>query len=112
MIVSTVELKPELITTDNNDYNGYMNEFKGFECHAKGTNLKYSWKHNDIVINPNYILKFPISNTSILRPLADNIDKSYEGTYQCFVSNSIGTIFGRKAYVKFTSKLFTSCTCF
>ena len=110
--MSAVELKPEIITTENNDYNGFMSKFRGFQCQAKGTNLKYSWKHNDIVINPNYILKFPKTNASTLQPLAENIDKSYEGTYQCFVSNSIGTIFGRKAYVTFTSKLFTSFTCF
>ena len=108
MIVSAVELKPELITTENNDYYGFMNEFKGFQCQAKGTNLKYSWRHNDIIINDNYILKFPKTNASTLKPLADNIGTNYEGHYQCFVTNSIGTIFGRKTYVQFTSMQYSS----
>ena len=81
-----------------------MDEFRGFKCQAKGTNLKYSWKHNDITIDNKYILKFPKTNASTLQPLQENIDITYQGFYQCFVENSIGIIFGRKALVEFTSK--------
>ena len=102
-----MELKPEIITTENDDYHGFMSEFKGFQCQANGTNLKYSWKHNDIIINDSYILKFQETNASTLKPLADNIGTNYEGFYQCFVTNSIGTIFGRTTYVQFTSKQYS-----
>ena len=98
------ELKPQVITTENNDYFGYMKDFHGFHCQAKGTNLKYSWRHNDFVINDGYIIKYPEHNASTLQPIVGNIDISYQGYYQCFVTNSIGTIFGRKASVKFTGK--------
>ena len=33
------------------------------------------------------------------------LTEDYDGTYQCFAKNSIGTVFGRKATVKFTSKV-------
>ena len=104
VVKAVPEVKPDLITTEINDYYGYMKDFDGFSCQATGTNLKYSWRHNDILIDENYISKYPKWNASTLRPLGHNIDRSYEGFYQCFVQNSIGTIFGRKANVKFTSK--------
>jgi hypothetical protein len=81
-----------------------MKDFKGFVCQATGTNLKYSWRHNDIIIDGDYFLKFQKLNASTLQPVLNDIDRSYEGFYQCFVENSIGTIFGRKAAVIFTSK--------
>lgn len=105
MVTAAEELKPEMITTENNDYFGYMDEFEGFQCQAKGTNLKYSWKHNDITIDASYISKFPDTNSSTLRPLPNNVDESYNGFYQCFVTNSIGTIFGRRTLVEFTGKV-------
>ena len=104
MVTALEDTKPEIITTENNDYFGYMKDFTGFQCQAKGTNLKYSWTHNDIIIDPDYILKFSKTNASTLQPLPSDIDKRYEGFYQCFVENSIGKIFGRRALVQFTSK--------
>ena len=104
VVMAAEELKPQLITTENNDYFGYIKDFNGFQCQAKGTNLKYSWRHNDFVINDGYIIKYPEHNASTLQPIVRNIDISYQGDYQCFVTNSIGTIFGRKASVKFTGK--------
>ena len=99
------EQQPDIITTKNNDYYGFMNQFDGFTCEASGTNLQFFWRHRDQLVDANYPLKFPRLNTSNLQPTKGFLTEAYDGTYQCFARNSIGTVFGRKATVKFTSKV-------
>ena len=101
------EEQPDIITTKNNDYYGFMDQFYryGFTCEATGTNLQFFWRHRDILVDEKYPLKFPRLNTSNLQPTKGFLTKAYDGTYQCFAKNSIGTVFGRKATVKFTSKV-------
>ena len=82
-----------------------MDQFNGFACEASGTNLQFFWRHRDILVDAKYPLKFPRLNTSNLQPTKDFLTEAYDGTYQCFAKNSIGTVFGRKATVKFTSKV-------
>lgn len=99
------EEQPDIITTKNNDYYGFMPQFDGFSCEASGSNLQFFWRHRDILVDEKYPLKFPRLNTSNLQPTKGFLTKAYDGTYQCFAKNSIGTVFGRKATVKFTSKV-------
>ena len=99
------EEQPDVITTKNNDYYGFMYQFNGFACEASGTNLQFFWRHNDQLIDAKYPLKFPRLEDSNLQPNKDFLTEDYDGTYQCFAKNSIGTVFGRKATVKFTSKV-------
>ena len=82
-----------------------MYQFNGFACEASGTNLQFFWRHNDQLIDAKYPLKFPRFEDSNLQPNKDFLTEDYDGTYQCFAKNSIGTVFGRKATVKFTSKV-------
>ena len=81
-----------------------MDLFQGFTCEATGSNLKYFWKHKDQLLTKDSPLKFPKLNASTLEPIKQNIELDYEGPYQCFAENSIGTVFGRRANVKFTGK--------
>ena len=99
------EEQPDVITTKNNDYYGFMYQFNGFACEASGTNLQFFWRHNDQLVDAKYPLQFLGFEDSNLQPNKMFLTEDYDGTYQCFAKNSIGTVFGRKATVKFTSKV-------
>ena len=101
----TIYNAPFINTERNNDYFGYMDTFIGFTCEATGTDLTYFWKHKDQLITKDTPLKFPKLNSSTLAPIKENIELAYEGPYQCFAKNKLGTVFGRRASVKFTGRI-------
>lgn len=71
-------------------------------CEASGTNLTWTWKHNDREITNFYGIHYSLRENGTL------IGKSkHGGTYQCFVKDKeTGVeVFSRKLKVNVTGKL-------
>ena len=78
-------------------------------CRATGSNkLSWEWRHNDVAIDPN---KFKYDDDwQLLQDgtlLAKGLDISDNGTYQCFVTDTVTDVktFSRKLRVAVTGKI-------
>lgn len=77
-------------------------------CRAKGSNLKWVWKHNNVEINENvfrFDRNWELQSDGTLRAKGLNI--SDRGIYQCFVEDTVTKVstFSRKLKVEVTGKI-------
>ena len=101
---------PRIVDFPENDLNkpGEVTQKTGLKipCGAKGSGLKWEWKWNGLpteAIDPkgtNYKID---KKTGTL--IKTNVGGGDDGTFQCFVKNSVGATFSRKLKVKVTGKL-------
>lgn len=89
-------VKPDDVTT--------MTGFK-LPCEASGTNLTWTWKHNDKEITNFYGIPYSLSEDGTL--IGQFLSSKHGGTYQCFVKDEeTGVeVFSRKLQVAVTGKL-------
>ena len=82
-----------------------QNAFK-LPCGATGENLKWTWRHNDVEI-PEGELQFGNRRLGPDGTLTGSfLDSSYNGTYQCFVKDTVSNVetFSRKLKVVVTGE--------
>ncbi|XP_068759670.1 fibronectin type III domain-containing protein-like [Montipora capricornis] len=100
-------LQNDLVAPDEVKFRDNTNWQLNLPCRANGSNkLSWEWRHNDVPIDPNKLKSD--DNWQLLQDgtlLAKGLDISDNGTYQCFVTDTVTGVktFSRKLSVAVTA---------